>query len=70
MNSYYTNKIEGQHTLPREVEAALHAQFSSDADVRRRRNELLAAAREVFAVPAEHVALKTRERGKGGKQRE
>ncbi|MCW0377284.1 Ribosomal RNA large subunit methyltransferase K/L [Xanthomonas sacchari] len=37
-----------------------------DADVRRRRNELLAAAREVFAVPAEQVALKTRERGKGG----
>lgn len=37
-----------------------------DADVRRRRNELLAAAREVFGVPAEQVALKTRERGKGG----
>jgi 23S rRNA (guanine2445-N2)-methyltransferase / 23S rRNA (guanine2069-N7)-methyltransferase len=37
-----------------------------EADVRRRRNELLAAAREVFAVPAERVALKSRERGKGG----
>ena len=37
-----------------------------DADVRRRRNELLAAAREVFGVPAEQVALKSRERGKGG----
>lgn len=37
-----------------------------DADVRRRRNELLAAAREVFEVPAEQVALKSRERGKGG----
>ena len=37
-----------------------------EADVRRRRNELLAAAREVFQVPAEQVALKTRERGKGG----
>ena len=37
-----------------------------DVDVRRRRNELLAAAREVFGVPAEQVALKTRERGKGG----
>ena len=34
--------------------------------MRRRRNELLAAAREVFEVPAEQVALKTRERGKGG----
>jgi len=37
-----------------------------DADVRRRRNELLSAAREVFQVPAEQVALKSRERGKGG----
>jgi len=37
-----------------------------EADVRRRRNELLAAAREVFAVPAEQVAMKSRERGKGG----
>ncbi|HYG05180.1 MAG TPA: bifunctional 23S rRNA (guanine(2069)-N(7))-methyltransferase RlmK/23S rRNA (guanine(2445)-N(2))-methyltransferase RlmL [Stenotrophomonas sp.] len=37
-----------------------------DADVRRRRNELLAAAREVFEVPAEQVAFKSRERGKGG----
>ena len=35
-------------------------------DVKRRRNELLAAAREVFELPPERVALKTRERGKGG----
>ncbi|KGM55442.1 50S rRNA methyltransferase [Lysobacter daejeonensis GH1-9] len=33
---------------------------------RRRLNELLAAAREVFGVPREHVALKTRAKGKGG----
>jgi 23S rRNA (guanine2445-N2)-methyltransferase / 23S rRNA (guanine2069-N7)-methyltransferase len=37
-----------------------------EADVRRRRNELLAAAREVFAVPEAQVAMKSRERGKGG----
>lgn len=37
-----------------------------EADQRRRLNELLAAAREVFAVPTEQVALKTRSRGKGG----
>ena len=35
-------------------------------DVRRRRNELLSAAREVFQVTPEQVALKSRERGKGG----
>ena len=37
-----------------------------EADVRRRRNELLAAARDVFALPEEQIAMKSRERGKGG----
>jgi 23S rRNA (guanine2445-N2)-methyltransferase / 23S rRNA (guanine2069-N7)-methyltransferase len=35
-------------------------------DARRRFGELLAALREVFDVPREHIALKTRARGKGG----
>jgi len=35
-------------------------------DVRRRFSELLAAVREVFAVPQEQIAVKSRERGKGG----
>ncbi len=42
VNSYYTNKIEGQHTLPREVEAALNNDYSPDADVRRRQRLALA----------------------------
>ncbi|KRD74751.1 bifunctional 23S rRNA (guanine(2069)-N(7))-methyltransferase RlmK/23S rRNA (guanine(2445)-N(2))-methyltransferase RlmL [Lysobacter sp. Root983] len=37
-----------------------------EADQRRRLNELMAAAREAFAVPRERIALKTRARGKGG----
>jgi len=37
-----------------------------EADVRRRFGEVLAAAREVFGVPRERVATKTRVRGKGG----
>ena len=37
-----------------------------EADQRTRLNALLAAARDVFAVPQERVALKTRARGKGG----
>lgn len=37
-----------------------------EADVRRRFGEVLAAAREVFGVPRERVATKTRARGKGG----
>jgi Fic family protein len=32
MNSYYSNKIEGQHTRPLDVERALRADFSADAD--------------------------------------
>lgn len=35
-------------------------------DARRRFGELLAAAREVFEVPRERIATKTRARGKGG----
>ena len=36
MNSYYTNRIEGQHTLPIEIEQALRQDFAVDADTRRR----------------------------------
>ena len=36
MNSYYTNKIEGQHTLPLEIAQALGGDFSADADKARR----------------------------------
>ncbi|NRF69263.1 Fic family protein [Aquincola sp. S2] len=32
MNSYYSNKIEGQHTRPLDLERALHADFSADLD--------------------------------------
>jgi Fic family protein len=31
MNSYYSNRIEGQHTRPHELEQALRKDFSSDA---------------------------------------
>lgn len=31
MNSYYTNRIEGQHTRPHEIEQALRKDFSQDA---------------------------------------
>ena len=31
MNSYYTNKIEGQHTRPSEIERAIQKDFNADA---------------------------------------
>jgi Fic family protein len=42
MNSYYTNKIEGQQTLPADIERAVHRQF--DADRERARRQRLALA--------------------------
>ena len=41
MNSYYTNRIEGQHTRPHEIEQALRKDFSGDAGL---------AARQRLAV--------------------
>ena len=42
MNSYYTNRIEGQHTLPVQIDEALRQQFSGDAKTQR--NQRLAIA--------------------------
>ena len=36
MNSYYTNRIEGEHTRPSDIELALRQDFSSDTDLARR----------------------------------
>lgn len=36
MNSYYSNKIEGQQTLPREIDQALRNDYSQDEDKARR----------------------------------
>lgn len=42
MNSYYSNKIEGQHTLPLEIEQALRDDYAKDADKARRQRLALA----------------------------
>ncbi len=42
MNSYYSNRIEGQHTLPAEIEQALRNDYSADADMARRQRLALA----------------------------
>lgn len=42
MNSYYTNKIEGQHTRPADIERALANQY--DADAKQARKQRLALA--------------------------
>ena len=42
MNSYYSNRIEGQHTLPVEIEHALRNDYAEDADKARRQRLALA----------------------------
>jgi 23S rRNA (guanine2445-N2)-methyltransferase / 23S rRNA (guanine2069-N7)-methyltransferase len=67
----YSAAIDVYRSEP-EGETWLHVQeYAAPAEIpeattRRRLNELLGAVREVFAVPRERIALKTRERGKGG----
>jgi Fic family protein len=36
MNSYYTNRIEGEHTRPSDIERALQEDFSANTDLARR----------------------------------
>ena len=42
MNSYYSNRIEGQHTRPLELEQALHKDFSPDAKLAARQRLAIA----------------------------
>ncbi len=42
MNSYYTNKIEGQHTYPADLETAMARKFSDDQEIQRRQTLALA----------------------------
>lgn len=42
MNSYYTNRIEGQHTRPREIEQALRKDFSGNRDLAARQRLAIA----------------------------
>ena len=53
MNSYYTNRIEGQHTRPQEIEQALRKDFSKDA-------KLAAKQRLAVAHIEAEVALEQR----------
>ena len=42
MNSYYSNRIEGQHTFPLDIERALHNDYAQDEDQARRQRLALA----------------------------
>lgn len=59
MNSYYTNRIEGQHTRPLEIERALAKDFSNNA-------ELAARQRLALAHIQAEAAVEQRYTGDGG----
>jgi Fic family protein len=62
MNSYYSNRIEGQHTRPFEIEPALRRDFSAN-------RELAARQRLAVAHIEAEVALEARYAGAAGAQR-
>ena len=53
MNSYYTNRIEGEHTRPSDIERALQQDFSSNADLARKQRLAVAHIRTEEACEAE-----------------
>jgi Fic family protein len=55
MNSYYTNRIEGQHTRPHEIEQALRKDFSRNADLAARQRLAVAHIEAEEAVEQRHA---------------
>ncbi|HEX7687048.1 MAG TPA: Fic family protein [Burkholderiaceae bacterium] len=53
MNSYYTNRLEGEHTRPSEIERALHDDYSRSADLARRQRLAVAHIRTELSCEAE-----------------
>ena len=53
MNSYYTNRIEGEHTRPSDIERALQQDFSADAELARKQRLAVAHIRTERGCEAE-----------------
>ena len=53
MNSYYTNRIEGEHTRPSDIERALQQDFSANAELARKQRLALAHIRSEQSCEAE-----------------
>lgn len=57
MNSYYTNKIEGQHTTPARIEAALQRDYSADVVERKKQRFAIAHIETESALEEEWSAF-------------
>jgi Fic family protein len=53
MNSYYTNRIEGEHTRPSDIERALQQDFSANAELARKQRLAVAHVRSEAFCEAE-----------------
>lgn len=53
MNSYYTNRIEGEHTRPSDIERALQQDFFAQADLARKQRLAVAHIRTEAVCEAE-----------------
>lgn len=53
MNSYYSNRIEGEHTRPSDIERALQQDFSAHADLARKQRLAVAHIRTEVVCEAE-----------------
>lgn len=61
MNSYYSNKIEGQQTLPADIERAVHSQFDMDRERARRQRLALAHMEAERSLEAAWSGIAARE---------
>lgn len=61
MNSYYTNKIEGQHTRPADIERALRKQFDADSALAAKQRLAVAHMEVEEEVEAAYVQTDPRE---------
>ena len=59
MNSYYTNKIEGQHTLPVNIERAIKKDFDADTELAKKQRLAIAhmEVEELLETELENVSL-------------
>ena len=55
MNSYYTNRIEGQHTRPHEIDQALRKDFSNDAKLAAKQRMAVAHIEAEVALEQQYV---------------
>jgi Fic family protein len=66
MNSYYTNRMEGEHTRPADIERALRKDYATELDLARRQR--LAVSHIQTEIACEHLIDEKRREGENALQ--